>query len=34
MHEQLSPRDRELEARLVELETRLSFQEQALTELE
>lgn len=26
MHEQLSPRDQELDARLVELETRLSFQ--------
>lgn len=33
MHEQLSPRDQALEARLVELETRLSFQEQALNEL-
>lgn len=33
MHEQLSPRDRELDARLVELETRLSFQEHALNEL-
>lgn len=32
MHEQLSPRDQELEARLVELK-RASFQEQALTEL-
>jgi len=33
MHEQLSPRDQALEARLVELETRVSFQEQALNEL-
>ncbi|MEG8118727.1 SlyX family protein [Xanthomonas hortorum] len=33
MHEQLSPRDQELDARLVELETRLSFQEHALNEL-
>ncbi|MEE7546353.1 hypothetical protein HF319_04295 [Xanthomonas sp. Kuri4-1] len=33
MHDQLSPREQALEARLVELETRLSFQEQALAEL-
>lgn len=33
MHEQLPLHDRPLEARLIELETRLSFQEQALNEL-
>ncbi|MBB4723460.1 SlyX protein [Xanthomonas euvesicatoria] len=33
MHEQLPLHDRALEARLIELETRLSFQEQALNEL-
>ncbi|MCC4588819.1 SlyX family protein [Xanthomonas melonis] len=33
MHEQLPLHDRALEERLIELETRLSFQEQALNEL-
>ncbi|MBO9766576.1 MULTISPECIES: SlyX family protein [Xanthomonas] len=33
MHEQFPLHDRALEARLIELETRLSFQEQALNEL-
>ena len=33
MHEQMTPREQAIEARLVELEMRLSFQEQALAEL-
>ncbi len=33
MHDSLSPHEQALEARLIELETRLSFQEQALAEL-
>lgn len=33
MHEELTPHEQAIEARLVELEMRLSFQEQALAEL-
>ncbi len=33
MHEEMTPREQAIEARLVELEMRLSFQEQALAEL-
>lgn len=33
MHEEMTPRGQAIEARLVELEMRLSFQEQALAEL-